>query len=625
MKSSVGDLVARELYREALALYAQRNASSLRPTAFTFPFLLKACARLQWAPQARQIHAHVVKTGYLSDVYTATALTDLYMKLGHIGDALAVFEGIPSRNVPAFNALISGFCQNGCFGESLGVFGRLRSEGFLPSSVTIASVLPACASVDQGSQFHGLAVKLGYELDEFVGTSLLTMYSNCGELSLARRLFESFLAKKVVTYNAMISGLSKNGLPSEAFELFREMISCPGEKPNSSTLVSLLSLCADLSVLPFSKQIHCYHLKTKVGTDTMVDTALVDVYSKCGTWECAYRVFTSMGQRDLITWNSMISGLLLHDHFDNALELFQQLQFEGLKPDSTTWNLMISGFSRKGNADEAFRFFNKMLSSREVTNPSFKSITSLLQACSLVSDLQHGKEIHGHAIRTGMLYQDDFFLTALVDMYMKCGFSLHARIIFNQTDRGSIDVALWNAMISGYGRNGESEAALEIFRLMQHANMKPNSASFLSIISACSHAGKIQKGYELLKMMTKVYGLSPKAEHFSCMVDLLGRSGKLNEAWDLLKETPSPTTSVYYSLLGAAMCYADPELGELMAERLLELDPRNPGPLVMLSNIYADKGRWSDVESLRGMFVQKQMKKYPGFSKIQTSKEANVA
>uniref|UniRef100_A0A1D1XH20 Pentatricopeptide repeat-containing protein At2g02750 n=1 Tax=Anthurium amnicola TaxID=1678845 RepID=A0A1D1XH20_9ARAE len=624
-KVNFQDLVARELYTEALSLYARCHASAVHPTSFTFPFLLKACGKLRSAPEAEQLHAHIVKAGFQSDVYTATALTDAYMKLDLTGDALKVFERIPSRNVPSFNAVISGFCQNGCFHESLRVFGHLQWEGFLPSSVTVAGVLPACGSVEQGSQFHGLSVKLGFELNDFVATSLVSMYSNCGELSLARRVFELVPEKKIVSFNAMISGFSRNGFFSEAFHLFKEMLACSAEVPNSSTLVSLLSSCSDLSILPLGKQIHCYYLKRKSDKGAMVGTAFVDMYSKCGGWRYAYRVFTSLGQKDLITWNAMISGLLLHGRSVKALELFQQLEIEGLQPDATTWNLMISDFSRRGNATEAFRFFNMMLSSRQASNRSLKSITSLLQACSTISDLQHGKEIHGYAVRAGMAYEDDFFLTALVDMYMKCGYSLHARRVFNKIARRPDDVALWNAMISGYGRNGESESALEFFSLMRQNNIKPDLATFLSIISVCSHAGYVQQGYELFRMMSNVYGLNPKAEHFSCMVDLLGRSGKLNEAWDLLQEIPKPLTSMYYSLLGAAMCYADAELGAVMAERLSELDPGNPGPLVILSNIYADKGRWDYVECLRDMFVQKRLKKYPGFSRIQMTKETNLA
>lgn len=617
MKAELQELAGRGLYREALSLYARCHGSSCSPSAFTFPFLLKACGKLGLTAQTQQIHAHVVKAGFLFDVYTATALTDAYMKLRGPGEALKLFDEVPNKNVASHNAVIGGLRRSGRLAESVGFLRRLQREGFLPSAATVAGLLPSFVSLEQGCQLHGLSVKLGYELDDYVSTSLVAMYSVCGQLAAARRVFNLLPLKKVVVYNSMISGLARNGFPCEAVEFFMELMDLPGEKPNASTLVSLLSACSDLSDLQLGRQIHSYLVKRNgEEEDGMVGAALVHMYFRCGSPHCAYQVFENLPHRELTAWNSMISGLLRHRRIDDALELFRRLERQGLKPDSTTWNLMISGFSQEGDAARAVGFFRTMISSGSVSSPSLKPITSALQACSEVPNLRSGKEIHGYALRTRRLY-DDFVLTALVSMYMKCGDSLHARRVFDQIETRSADAALWNAMISGYGRNGETEAALEIFSLMQRENVKPDSASFLSAISVCSHAGEVERGYELFRTMSVVHGLSPTAEHFSCMLDLLGRGGRLDEARGLLKEIPAPATSAYYSLLGAAVCYGDAKLGELAAEKLSELDPGNPGPLVMLSNIYAEDGRWSDVERLRKTVTQKTLKKSPGFSRIQ--------
>ncbi|XP_058110739.1 pentatricopeptide repeat-containing protein At2g02750 [Magnolia sinica] len=618
--SKIRKLVLDGLYNQSLYLYRTLLASGFHPNSFTFPSLLKASAKLQSPPQAHATHAHLLKTGFHADIYAATALIDTYMKLRLLDDALKVFDKTPNRNLASFNAVISGFSQNGCFREAMEVFKRVERGGFCPNSVTLASVLPSCEIAKQGAELHGFAVKLGHEMDVYVATALLTMYSNCKELDTALRAFGMIQEKKAVSYNAMISGLLTNGYSDMALNIFKEMIVSCGEKPNSVTWASLLSACSDLSALRLGMQIHNFVLKNEVGFDVLIGTALVDMYSKCGCLKWASQIFLGLNERDLITWNSMISGMLLHGHFETAFELFHQLESEGLEPDMATWNLMISGFSQRGNGVDAFRLFDKMRSAG-VANPNLKTITSLLTACSTLSDLHHGREIHGHLVRTGA-DNDEFVSTALIDMYMKCGYSCQARWIFDRAVRRSDDLALWNAMISGYGRNGENESALEIFNQMQDERIQPNSATFISVLSVCGHTGQTEKGQELFKMMRREYGVHPTAKHFACMVDLLGRAGKLKEARVLIEEIPKPTASVFASLLGACKCHSDAELGEEMAERLWELDPGNPTPFVILSNIYAEQQRWVDVERVREMMKDRGLQKVPGYSWIGVRQES---
>ncbi|KAF8378410.1 hypothetical protein HHK36_029749 [Tetracentron sinense] len=614
MKGDITKLVSNGLYREALSLYYHLHSASFRLNNFIFPSLLKACGKLKTAPQGQEIHAHVIKTGFHKDVYTATALTGMYMKLHFLEDALKVFDRMPDRNLASLNAVISGFSTNGYYREALRVFKQVGVKGFRPNSVTIASVLSACETVEHGLQIHGFMIKLGVEADVYVGTAVVTMYSNCLELVSAMRVYGLMPNKNVVSYNALISGLLQNGVPCLILDVFKEMRGSLDEEPSLVTWVSVLSACSDLSDLQFGKQVHTLVLKYNMGCDVMVGTALVDMYAKCGHWEGAYEIFKKLsGSRNLITWNSIISGMMLNGQNETAVELFKQLDSEGLEPDSATWNSMISGFSQLGKGIEAFHFFNKMQLTGET--PSLKSITSLLPVCSALSSLQCGKEIHGHTLRTG-ISDDEFISTALIDMYMKCGYSSWARQIFDQVEKRSDDPAMWNAMISGYGKNGENESALEIFNLMEEERIRPNSATFISILSACSHTGCIEKGYQLFRMMNTDYGLNPTPEHFGCMVDLLCRSGRLDEARDLIREIPDPSASVFASLLGACRCDSNAELGEEIAEKLSELEPGNPTPLVILSNIYAGQGRWRDVERVREMMENRGLKKLPGCSLV---------
>ena len=618
MKSDIAKLVSNGFFREALSLYSKLySSSSILDHKFAFPFLLKASAKLNSPLQGQMLHTHLIKTGFHSDIYSATALADMYMKLHLLSHALKVFEEIPHRNLPSLNVTISGFSQNGYLEEALGAFKKVVLGKLRPNSVTIASVLPACASVELGGQVHCWATKLGVESDIYVATAMVTMYSNCGELVSAKKVFDRILNKNVVSYNAFISGILQNGVPHLVFDAFKDLLESSDEVPNSVTLVLILSACSKLLYIRFGRQIHGLLVKIEINFDAMVGTALVDMYSKCGSWHWAYDIFTELrGSRNLVTWNSMIAGLMLNGQSDIAVELFQQLESEGLVPDSATWNTMISGFSQLGLGFEAFKFFHKMQSTGVVA--SLKSITSLLRACSACSALQSGKEIHGHAIRIN-ISTDEFISTALIDMYMKCGHSYLAKRVFCEFQIKPKDPAFWNAMISGYGRNGEYQSAFEIFNQMQEEKVPPNSATLVSILSVCSHTGEVDRGWQLFKMINRDYGLNPTSEHFGCMVDLLGRSGRIKEAQELIHEMPEASVSVFASLLGACRNHLDSALGEEMAKRLSELEPQDPTPFVILSNIYAVQGRWGDVERVREMMNDRGLKKLPGCSLIRVT------
>ncbi|KAL5761849.1 hypothetical protein ACOSP7_018113 [Xanthoceras sorbifolium] len=612
MKQQIQKLVTDGFYKEALLLYAHQHSASLPPHKFTFPPLLKVCAKLKSPIQGQILHTHLIKTGFSTDLFAATALTDMYMKLNRFSDGLKVFDEMPDRNSASLNAVISGFSQNGHCGEALRVFKDARLGLFRPNSVTIACVVSACESVGNGKQMHCLAIKLGLELDVYVATSLVTMYSNFEGMILATRVFAETPNKNVVSYNAFVTGLLRNGVPQVVLNVFKDMRESASEKPNSVTFLSVISACANLLYLRFGRQVHALIVKFEMQFDTMVGTALVDMYSKCGCWHLAYNLFRELsGSRNLMTWNSMIAGLMLNGQSEKAVNLFEQLEHEGLKPDSASWNSMISGFAQLGKGFEALQYFEKMKSAGEFL--SLKCLTSLLSACADLCALKCGKEIHGQVIRTD-INNDEVMATTLIYMYMKCGHPPLARKIFDQFVTRPDDPAFWNAMICGYGRNGEYESAIEIFDLMQKEKVKPNSATFVGVLSACSHTGQVDKGWHLFRMIKDDYGLNPNAEHFGCMVDLLGRSGRLDEARKLIEELPEPPASLLHSLLGACRSYLNSELGQEITMKLTELEPENPAPFVILSNIYASLGRWEDVERTRQIINDRGLRKLRGGS-----------
>ncbi|KAK7307132.1 hypothetical protein VNO77_39932 [Canavalia gladiata] len=615
-------LVADGFYKEALSLFSHLHSSN-SPTlhSFTFPTLFKACTKLRSPSCAQILHAHLLKTGFHSDPYASSALISAYAVIPH-HFALKVFDDMPQPNVSSFNAALSGFLRNGLRGEALAVFRRVGLGSLRPNSVTVACMLSVPdMNTNHAALMHCFALKLGVESDVYVATSLVTAYCKCGELVSATKVFENLLMRNVVSYNAFISGLLQNGVPRLALDVFKEMMrreECLEHKVNSMTLASVLSACGGLLYVRFGRQVHGLVVKLKAVDEVKVVTALVDMYSKCGFWRTAFDVFSCVkgDRRNLITWNSMIAGMMLNGQSERAVDMFQRLESEGLQPDSATWNSIISGFAQQGEYVKVLKYFRKMQSAGVA--PCLKILTSLLSVCADSSMLRHGKEIHGHTIRTDF-NRDDFMASALVDMYMKCGHASWARGVFDQFDAKPYKPAFWNAMIGGYGRNGDYESAFEIFNEMLEEMVQPNSATFVSLLSACSHTGQVDRGLHVFGMMRREYGLEPKSEHFGCMVDLLCRSGQLGEARNLVQELAEPPPSVFATLLGACSNYLDSNLGEEMAMKLLDIEPENLAPLVILSNIYAGLGRWKEVERIRGMITDKGLDKLSGFSMIEVA------
>lgn len=614
-KALTSGLLRRQCFHHLIPVFTGLlDSPNLHHSSVNLASLLRACATPK---QVKQLHALSLKMGHDSDAYIATSLITMYSNCSELSSARRVFELMQQKKVATFNAMLSALVRNAEFLSAMKLF-RDMVVVMRPSSVTVASLLSACATPMQGKQLHVFSLKVGHDSDAYVATALLTMYSNCSELSFARRIFELMRDKKVATFNAMLSALVRNAEFLSALNLFREMLVLL--QSNSSTLLTLLSACSELSSLSslrLGKQIHCYVVRNGLSYhDVKIGTALVRMYCKCGLVEQAHRVFQQMEDRNLVTWNTMISGFICHGDIHSALCLFHQLRVECISPDAVTWNTLISGLSRHGNVAEAYRLLVLVQSEQVAPSLSLECMTSLLQVCSSTTNLLLGKEIHCHALRIGVGHEDDVFQTALIDMYMKCGYSLHARRVFSHVESKSMDPVMWNAMISGYGRNGENNAALELFSEMLEQEVKPNAASFLASLSACSHSGQVEKAMKIFKFMTVVCGMKPSKEHLGCLIDLLGRAGKLSEAENFIREIPELSSSMYSSLLGASRHYAEVELGKAMSEKLYKLEPRSSATMVILSNIYAKQGRWKEVEKVRQKMMSKQIYKVPGHAWI---------
>eukprot|EP01018_Ginkgo_biloba_P011239 Gb_08863 [translate_table: standard] len=573
-------------FDEALTLYYQMQQAGIQPDNFTFPFVLKACASLSALQEGKEIHYHIVRSGFESDVFVGNALIGMYSKCGSIGMARQLFEKMPKRNVVSWNVVIAGYCQNGLPSEALTLFHQMQVADVKPDSVTILSVLQACAHLEdlqQGKDIHDYIMKNKFELDVSVGNSLVAMYAKCGSIEIARHVFDKMSKRDVVSWNAMIAGYAQNGYADEALAVFQQM-QIQNMKPNQVTIVSVLPACADLAVLQQGKHIHDYIIKNRLESDVSVGNSLIAMYAKCRSLEDACQLFNRMSKRNVVSWNAMITGYVQNGHASEALSLFHSMQLSDIKPNSVTMVSVIPAYAR-------------------------------------LAALQQGKWLHAYIIRAG--FESDVIVgTALIDMYSKCGSIKIARQLFDKMFKRN--VVSWTAMIAGYAMHGLAENALALFRQMQLQGMKPDHITFTHVLCACTHAGLVNEGWHYFNCMSQDYCITPRVDHYACMVDLLGRAGCLDEAEDFIKKMPlEPNAGVWGAMLGACRIHCNIELGERAAERLFEVEPENPGNYVLLSNIYAAAGRWDDAAKVRTMMKGRGLKKAPGCSLIELNNKVH--
>eukprot|EP01018_Ginkgo_biloba_P011243 Gb_34299 [translate_table: standard] len=571
---------------EALTLYYQMQRAGIQPDKFTFPFVLKACATLSALQEGKEIHYHILKMGFDSDAFVGTALIDMYAKCGSIDFARQLFDKMSRRSVVSWNAMIAGYAQNGHANEALKLFHQMQLSEVTPDPVTIVTVLPACASladVKQGKDIHEYIIKNKFESDLSVTNSLVAMYSKCGSIDIAHELFDKMSRRDVVSWNAMIAGYTQNGRSNEALALYHQM-QISNVIPNRATIVSVLPACADLGALQQGKDIHKFIIKNRLESHLSVGCSLITMYAKCGTVEIARQIFDKMPKSDVVPWNAMIAGYSQRGHASEAFILFHQMQLTDVKPDSIT-------------------------------------MVSVLLACAHLAALQQGKVIHAYIFRNG--FDSDVIVgTALVDMYAKCGSIVIAQHLFDKMPEKN--VVTWSAIIAGYGTHGHGEDALALFSKMLCTGTQPDHITFNSVLCACSHAGLVDKGWQYFECMERDYCITPRVSHYACMVDLLGRAGHLDEAYDFIKKMPlKPNASVWGALLGACRIHCNVELGEQVAEHLFDLEPKDAGNYVLLSNIYAAAGRWDDVAKVRSTMKDRRLKKTPGYSLIEVNNKVH--
>lgn len=405
------------------------------------------------------------------------------------------------------------------------------------------------------------------------------MYLKFNLFADAHRLFDEMPERNVVSFTAMISSLVNRKRHVEALELLVCM-QREGIKPNMYTFSSVLKACAELWTV---WAMHCWIVKYGLDSDVFVRSSLVDVYAKYGDLESGHRVFKEMETRDLVVWNSIVGG-----------------------------------FAQSGDCWRAIGLFIEMKRCGFLANQG--TLTSVLRACTGMVVFEMGRQVHVHVLK----FKRDLILNnALLDMYCKCGSLEEAGAVFVRMNEK--DVISWSTMISGLAQNGRSLEALKLFESMEITGPKPNYITMLGVLFACSHAGLVDKGWYYFRMMEELFGIQPGQEHYGCMVDLLARAGKLQEAAEFIKDMDfEPDTVIWRTLLGACRARKEVNLASYAAKEVLKREPGDEGTYILLSNIYADSHRWNEVEELRELMRDRGVRKEPGRSWIEVGKETHV-
>eukprot|EP01018_Ginkgo_biloba_P012920 Gb_21941 [translate_table: standard] len=510
---------------------------------------------------------------------------------------------------------VINLCKEGRLSDALHILHDMDKP--LDTS-TYACILQLCIkkrALSEGKRVHAHMNKVEFVPDIFLTNTLVNMYAKCGSLVGARRVFDDMPKRDVISWTVMIATYSRNGCAEEALTLFNQMQQARIQ-PNQFTFASVLPACAKFAALEQGMKIHEEAIKTGFHSDVFVANALIDMYAKCGSIDKARDVFDKMHQRNVVSWTAIIAGYAQNGNVEEASNLFQEMPERNV----VSWTAMIAGFVQNGQGVEALKLFRQMQLAGVKPNPN--TFASVLPACAYLAALEQGMEIHEEIRKNGFL-SEVFVANALIDMYAKCGSIEKARDVFDKMCQR--DVVSWNAMIAGYAMHGCGKDALKLFEQMQNSGVKPDQITLGCVLSACCHSGLVDEGRHYFQSMSQYYQITPSMKHYISMVDLLGRSGHLDEAQDVINEMPMvPDASVWNCLLGACRIHNNIELGQRVAERLFELEPKNGTPYVLLSNIYAAAGRWDDSEDVRRMMKDRRVKKRPGGSWIEVHKQVHA-
>ncbi|CAI0380236.1 unnamed protein product [Linum tenue] len=427
-------------------------------------------------------------------------------------------------------------------------------------------------------QIHAQILLQGFSWSSLLATQLVSASSLRNAIDYSISVFSQYHPKNVFLFNALIRGLVKNARFEVALSHFVLMLRSDA-RPDRMTYPFVLKSTAQLFLRRLAGELHCMIFKTGVELDSFVEVSLADMYVK-------------------------IAGLL-----DKAKAAFDQMPEKNV----VTWTTMVNGFSQNGDNEKALSVFSRML--EENVRPNDFTVVSALSACAKIGAVEAGLRIHKY-IKDNRFRLNAAIGTALVDMYAKCGNIESASQVFSETKER--DILTWSVMIWGWALHGRFQQAVQCSKQMLRSGIKPDEVVFLALLTACTHAGQVDLGLNIFDSMRLDYQIDPSMKHYSLIVDLLGRAGRLNEALKFIEEMPiNPDLVIWGTLFCACRAHKNVEIAEFAVTKLLELEPKHPGSYVFLSNAYAAVGRWEDAERVRSSMQDKGVGKGPGWSHVE--------
>jgi pentatricopeptide repeat protein len=559
---------------EAMDFYERMSNEGLRPDIVTFVCVLKICGSTRAIAKGKQIHEEIENDRHLlleGDIALGNALVDMYAKCGMLAKAKQVLEGLPDRDIVSWSIVLAAYVESGQGVEALALFEQMESEGFSSDAVTFIHMFEACGSagaLGKGEQIHvKMASKGLLARDGVLGTALVSMYARCGALEKAKQALQELnLLCDVVSWNALIAAYAQQGRCEEALGCYEEMQSS-GLSPNAATFASTLKACGGAGAVDKGERIHGEIVDRGLfGSSDALGNALIDMYAKCGM----------LGKAQ------------------------QMLEDEApiIADDVASWNALIVEHARRERYNEALDCYERMCSGeRRSLCPDVITYVGILKACGNAGAIDKGEAVCDEIRKRGLLAGNLVLGNAIIDMYCKCGAMAMAEELLEQLHVR--DTASWNAVISGYAQRSRGQEALNRFEEMGIEGLYPDDATFLCVLSACSHSGLVNEAWILFCSMNRGDAIVPKLEHHSCMLVLLGYSGHFAKAMSLIKEMGSSDHPILWlGILGACRKWGNVKLARLAFEEILKLDGACAEAYVIMADIYAVAGMPESAEKL---------------------------
>ncbi|KAL8533544.1 hypothetical protein ACS0TY_009804 [Phlomoides rotata] len=601
--------------RQVKQLHAHIIKNLIDPEAFLLNNLISGYFKVSNIKYARNVFDQMRRP----NPFSWNAILSVYSKQGNVVKMEEIFNLIPRKDGVSWNLMISGYIKCGLSEKALEAYKLMLRHGLENlNRIALSTVIILLSNkgwLRLGGVIHGHIVKFGFESYVFVASPLVDMYAKCGLINEAKRVFDELPERNLVVHNtmlmgflrcgmveesyglfgrmterdsiswtSMITGLTQNGMEREALDLFQEM-RFKGLNMDQFTFGSVLTACGGLSALKEGKQIHAYLTRTDHMDNVFVGSALLDMYSKCRDIKNAETVFKKMPYKNMVSWTAMLVGYGQNGYSEEAVQIFCEMQRNGVHPDYFT-------------------------------------LGSVISSCANLASLEEGAQFHCHALVSGLIS----FITvsnALITMYGKCGNIKESHQLFDEINWK--DEVSWTALVSCYAQFGKVNETINLFEEMLAQGQQPDGVTFVAVLSACSRAGFVERGHQYFALMVDKFGISPVLDHYTCMIDLFSRAGQLEEAKNFIVQMPCrPDTIGWSTLLSSCRTRGNMDIGKWAAESLLELDPQNSAGHVLLASIYAAKGKWDEVAQLRKGMREKGIRKEPGCSWIKYKNKVHI-